>query len=161
METHGRPPRCPGWDYERAGAYFVTLTVRAWVPWFRVMASPREGLTIAGAIVQATWSALPEMFPRVRLDEMVIMPEHVHAVMILRDASGSPTPLGEVVRYWKGVTRTKIKVEQPEFRWRVGFYDRIIRSQRTLTVVRRYIQQNPANYKGPWAQLPAKPPSTS
>jgi REP element-mobilizing transposase RayT len=98
------------------------------------------------------------MFPRVRLDQMVIMPEHVHAVVILRDAPGPLTPLGEVVRYWKGVTRTRIMTEQPEFWWRVGFFDRIIRSQRVLTVVRRYIQQNPANYTGPWAQLPAKPP---
>jgi putative transposase len=112
-------------------------------------------------MVHETWLALPEMFPRVRLDQMVIMPEHVHAVLVLRDYSASPAPLGEVIRYWKGVTRTRLKVDHPEFRWRVGFYDRIIRSQRALTVVRRYIQQNPANYRGPWAELPAKPPNAS
>lgn len=100
------------------------------------------------------------MFPRVRLDQMVIMPEHVHAVVILRETQGPCVPLGEVVRYWKGVTRTRIKQSQSGFRWRVGFYDRIIRSQAALTLVRRYIQQNPANYTGPWAQLPAQPPNS-
>lgn len=159
METHGRGPRLKGWNYARSGVYFVTITARGWRPWFRERGRPEGKLTLAGAIVDETWSALPRMFPRVRLDQMIIMPEHVHAVVILRDAPGPPIPLGEVVRYWKGATRTKIKKSsQPEFQWHVGFYDRIIRSQRALTLVRRYIQHNPANYTGPWADLPAQPP---
>lgn len=160
METHGRPPRLKGWDYSRAGVYFVTLTVREWRPWFREVAQPEGPLTRAGSIVLDTWLSLPGKFPRVRLDQMLVMPEHVHAILILRDSPGPPDPLGEVVRYWKGVTRTKLKGECPEFRWRTGFYDRIIRSQGALTQVRRYILQNPANYKGPWAELPVKPPDS-
>ena len=158
METQGRPPRRPGWDYSKPGVYFVTLTVRGWHPWFREAGRPEGPLTAAGSVVEDTWLRLPSMFSRVQLDQIVIMPEHVHAVIILRETQGPSTPLGEVVRYWKGFTRTKVKAAHPEFGWRVGFYDRIVRSQAALTMVRRYIRQNPANYTGPWAELPAKPP---
>jgi REP element-mobilizing transposase RayT len=160
METHGRPPRRRGWDYGRAGVYFVTLVVKEWRPWFRVGADPYGPLTSAGALVEQIWSRLPSRFPRVALDLLVIMPEHIHGVIVLRQTSGPRTPLGEVVRYWKGAGRTSIKADHPAFHWKTGYYDRIVRSPRSLALVRRYIRQNPENYRGPWNTLPAEPRDT-
>lgn len=158
MGMHGRPPRRPGWDYSRAGVYFVTLVEREWRPWFRVGANPVGDLTEAGRVVEQIWMALPARFPRVQLDAMVVMPEHVHAIMVLRPTCSEAVPLGEVIRYWKGVARTTLKRAHPAFRWKTGFYDRIIRSKRALAAVRRYVRENPANYPGPWNTLPAEPP---
>lgn len=149
MDRHGRPPRLAGWDYSRSGVYFVTLSARDWHPWFRVGADPRGALTSAGAVIHHVWSRLPNQFSRVQLDEIVVMPEHVHAVIVLRSTSAPAVPLGEVVRYWKGVSRTTIKAEHPAFRWKTGFYDRIVRSTMALELVRGYIRRNPENYTGP------------
>jgi len=89
---------------------------------------------------------------------MVVMPEHIHGVLVLHKTNGPAVPLGEVVRYWKGASRTALKAEHPAFRWKMGFYDRIVRSHRALLAVRRYIDRNPSNYKGPWNTLRAEPP---
>ena len=78
------------------------------------------------------------------------MPDHVHAVIWLRDHLTDRAPLGEIIRGWKAHSRTRIKAVRPAFQWMTGFYDRIVHSQRALIAVRRYIQANPVNYKGPW-----------
>ena len=150
MDMHGRPPRRPGWDYRTPGAYFVTISVKGWVPCLRADGNPFLPLSECGMEVEEAWRALPFRHPRVGLDALVIMPDHVHAVLWLNKHSTDTVALGEVVRGWKGHARHGAKLFEPNFCWRTGFFDRIIRSQRALTAVRRYIAENPINYKGPW-----------
>jgi putative transposase len=155
METHGRPPRLRGWDYTKSGAYVVTISVRGWVPCLRADGDPFQPLSDHGLWVEDAWQELPHRHPRVGLDALVIMPDHVHAVIWLRDHAVDSVPLGEVVRGWKGHATTLIKPGLPSFHWKTGFFDRVIRSQHALYAVRRYIRENPLNYKGPWRSNPA------
>ena len=150
METHGRPPRCPGWDYRRPGPYFVTISVRGGIPCLREDGNPFLPLSEEGVWVEESWRQLPERHPRVGLDAMVIMPDHVHGILWLRAHPTNDAALGEIVRGCKGHARTLIKITRPSFQWRTGFYDRIIRSQRALVAVRKYIAENPVHYRGPW-----------
>src|SRR6478609_8117938 len=98
METHGRPPRLKGWDYARSGGYFVTFVVAGR---HAVLRDPTGQLTPVGRIVEGVWERLPSLYPRVTLDEMIVMPEHVHAVIWLTDRMAPRVTLGEVVRGWK------------------------------------------------------------
>jgi len=69
---HGRSIRLKGYDYRRAGAYFVTICTKN-----------RECILddpIVNAIVHDVWYALPSWFPTIALDEFVIMPNHIHFV---------------------------------------------------------------------------------
>lgn len=153
MDTHGRPPRLKGWDYGRAGAYFVTISVRGWVPCLRVDGNPFLPLSSEGMWVEDAWQEIPHRHPRARLDAAVIMPDHVHCIIWLSDHLTDAAPLGEIVRGWKAHSTTLIKSVRPEFKWKTGFFDRIIRSQRALVAVRRYISENPIHYKGPWKEV--------
>ena len=90
----GHPPRLAGWDYSRAGAYFVTFNVAGRLRCLSTVRGGRVQLSTAGEMVEQCWQELPRSFP-VRLDARVIMPDHVHAILILtpgteasRSASG-------------------------------------------------------------------------
>jgi len=57
-----------------------------------------------------------------------------------------PRSLSSIIRSYKArVTRTVRKIE-PEFSWQRNFYDVIIRNEKHLNNVRKYIQNNPTNY---------------
>jgi REP element-mobilizing transposase RayT len=87
----GHPPRLAGWDYSRPGAYFVTFTVAGRLRCLSTVRGGRVKLGTAGEIVEQCWQELPRSFP-VRLDARVIMPDHVHAILILTLPSETSRP---------------------------------------------------------------------
>lgn len=80
--------RLPGYDYAQAGGYFVTL-----ITWHRensLCAIQGEQVVLSGigTVAQAEWLRLEKRFPYLAVDEFVIMPNHVHGILILRSADG-------------------------------------------------------------------------
>ena len=160
----GHPPRLPGWDYANPGAYFVTVTVAGRTPTFRV-GGMSGALTSAGRIVEERWCAIPERFASVRPDVFVAMPDHVHGILWLGSeeerAQGAlmnqgptvtrPFPamadprvtLGKVVRAWKAECTRAIRRAVPAFRWQSRYYETVIRTDRALREMRRYVRDNP------------------
>lgn len=153
METHGRPPRLKGWDYSRAGGYFVTFVVAGRLELLRTAGGR---LSEAGEMVREVWGRLPALFARVELDEVAIMPDHVHAVLRLTYHPTDGAKLGQVVRAWKAASCRRIRMVIPSFQWQSHFYDRVISSHRGLTAVRAYIQENHRSL-GPGRDL-SRPP---
>ncbi len=178
---HRRSIRLKGYDYAQAGAYFVTIVTRERECWFKW---PRFH-----AIVEREWYNLPNRFPTVRLDEFVIMPNHVHFVIWLNppmeshaigmqpvgaqfncaqsgtqsdwapaDADANPIgrpftvdrerpTLGQLVRAFKAVITRRIRQAGGEgFAWQRNYYERIIRNERELHAIRRYIRDNPTRW---------------
>lgn len=72
---HRRSIRKKGFDYTRAGAYFVTVCTQYREP---LLNDP-----IVAGIATGVWLALPDWFPDVGLDEFVIMPTHAHFIVWL------------------------------------------------------------------------------
>jgi REP element-mobilizing transposase RayT len=139
METHGRPFRRKDWDYARSGVYFVTFVVARRRPLLR---DSRGKLTKAGQAVLGVWNRLPELNPRVALDSIVVMADHVHAMLLLRDHPADRAPLGTVIRRWKAASTRVIHEYLPGFKWQSHFHDWVVRDQSALNRVRRYIQEN-------------------
>ena len=128
QKQHRRSIRLPGYDYAQPGAYFVTM-----VAWQReclfgeITPTPLPGeptlrLNPYGRIVERAWSDLPKHYPQVQLGTFCIMPNHVHAVIILveltveagsrgvglRPASSPRRPLSEMVRAFKSYSAKRI-----------------------------------------------------
>ncbi|MBS1937867.1 MAG: hypothetical protein JSS84_08680, partial [Bacteroidetes bacterium] len=82
--------RLPGHDYTQ-GTYFVTLCSHGRMHLFGKIsgagAEARMELSAAGGIIDACWRAIPLHFPHVELDEMQIMPDHMHAILRLNPSS--------------------------------------------------------------------------
>ncbi len=80
---HRRSIRLPGYDYAQPGAYFVTICTHDGEPLFGDVIDGIMQLNRFGRIVQACWYDLPRHYPHVMLDAFVVMPNHVHMLIIL------------------------------------------------------------------------------
>ena len=85
FKHHRRSIRLPTYDYAQPGAYFVTMVARGRECLFGDIADGAVRLNDAGAMVESMWSALPGRFPRVRLDVFVVMPNHLHGIIVMTD----------------------------------------------------------------------------
>ncbi len=126
-------------------------------------------LSQVGKIAQKHWQEIPEHFDDVDIDEYVIMPNHVHGIIVInkprRDVacyvstnnddmhqtmsklSPKPGSLGTIIRSYKSsVTRWCHHFDDDLFRWQPRFYENIIRGEKSLNNVRQYIIHNPAKW---------------
>jgi REP element-mobilizing transposase RayT len=87
VTTHPRPKRkplrLPHYDYSESGAYFVTICVQGRRCILGRIVDETTQLSPAGRSVLETWHALPDHFPTVKLDQFVLMPNHVHGILWL------------------------------------------------------------------------------
>src|SRR5947209_17802189 len=92
-----RSLRLPRYDYRQPGAYFVTICVSFRQCLLGSMVNETVRLSEAGKHVAAAWTELPERFPGIDLDTWVVMPNHVHGIILLPEAQDNP-PLGAIIR---------------------------------------------------------------
>jgi REP element-mobilizing transposase RayT len=164
VRHHRRSIRLEGYDYSRAGLYFVTICVQDRLCTFGEIAADSVALNDAGRLVASIWEALPEHYPGVGTDAFVLMPNHLHGIVILEpDNAGllitprSVRPsftLSEIVNRFKTLTTKRYSdgvKEQgwPSFPgrlWQRGFFEHVIRNEKSLNDIRRYIDQNPSRW---------------
>ena len=118
-----------------------------------------------GSVVEDSWANLPDHYENVSLDAFILMPNHIHGVIIIEDEStvvgagfkpalasavdSRRHGLPEIVRAFKTFSARRIN----EMRaspgtpvWQRGFYDHVIRSESELDRVRTYIGDNPRKW---------------
>ena len=126
-----------------------------------------------GNIAEKRWKEIPEHYDNVDIDEYIVMPNHIHGIIIIRPgdkdtvvAVGTehcsvPTNknkksygknyglLSKVVKSFKNAVTKDIKNISPNanIRWQRSFYDHIIRNDEGLDEIRRYIQENPMRWE--------------
>ena len=164
-----RSIRLRGYDYTSPGAYFVTICVRDRACVLGKVVEGEMRLDSLGEIAVECWRAIPDHFPHVRLDAFVIMPNHVHGIIVIvgavRATHASPVPhaspqrnpprgprpgsLGAVVGSFKSATTKRINqirgAPGTPF-WQRNYYEHVIRDQAGLDRIRRYIQANPRRW---------------
>ncbi len=162
---HRRSIRLHTWDYANSGAYFVTLVAHGRAALFGDVVDGDIRLNALGEIAQACWVEITMHFAQVELDAFVVMPNHVHGVLvILNDAStdvgatdsvaptrpNGPLPgsLGAIIGQYKSVVTKRIRQlpHAPIHIWQRSYYERIIRNEREWQAVRDYIAMNPAQW---------------
>jgi len=87
-----RPIRLPAFDYTSPGAYFVTICTHRHQCLFGDIEDGTMRLNPFGQIVRETWDLLPRHYPHVELDSFVVMPNHVHAIIVIVGAGFEPAP---------------------------------------------------------------------
>jgi putative transposase len=87
-EHQRRSIRLAGYDYGQAGAYFVTICTEGHWRLFGRVAGDAMEWNDAGLAVERCWQEIPAHFPQVALDEFVVMPNHVHGILVIADATG-------------------------------------------------------------------------
>ncbi len=152
---------------------YVSICTQDRVCLFGDVAGETVYLNEAGQMADALWADLPMRFPGVELDIFVVMPNHIHGIVVLPDRSGvgaplvgareigqlwaaraSPTRLGDLigafkspftVRYIQGVKKGQL----PRFDrrvWQRNYHEHVIRDEADLSRIRAYIDQNPLQW---------------
>ena len=77
-----RPRRLREYDYSQDGAYALTICTDWRKPLFGQVTDGRMALNAAGRAVEGVWNELPVHYPHVELDVFVVMPDHVHGIVV-------------------------------------------------------------------------------
>ena len=83
--------RLRGYDYSTPGAYFITACTHNRLLLFGRVVSGKMAANHLGAAVEDCWAKLPDHYDNVALDAFILMPNHVHGVIIIQD---DPTGVG-------------------------------------------------------------------
>ena len=172
---HRRSVRLQGYDYSQDGIYFITICainrecifgeidnnipVGAGLAPARIKGRPQGSplhapahieLTEIGQIIDTHWRNIPNQYNNIQIDEYVIMPNHIHGILIKR----ATVTLGRVVGsfkskcaidYLKYIRRNNLNKSAKI--WQRSFYDHIIRNERSLYKICKYIINNPLTWQ--------------
>ena len=155
-----KPTRLKNHDYSTVGAYFVTICVqdRKTILSDIIMtvgeglAPPEYKIVLSsyGEIVEKELLKITERYECVTVEEYVIMPDHIHAIVILHRRAGgaSPSPtISDIICTFKSLTTRICKQNFGEIKmFQRGYYDHIIRDREDYETRRRYIYENPIKW---------------
>lgn len=171
---HRRSIRLQGYDYSKEGAYFVTVVAYRRECLFGEVVDGEMVLNDFGRVVEKWWHQIPVHFSNVETWTFVIMPNHIHGIIVITDAgrgavsapdnenkiehkgemtsplrARKPT-LGQIVAYFKYQSTKEMNgLDNPgtitKF-WQRNYYDRVIRDEREMDRVHRYIESNPSRW---------------
>jgi REP element-mobilizing transposase RayT len=143
------------YDYSQPGEYFVTICTKDHECIFGSIVNGAMDLSERGRIVKGCWKGIPEHFPNVELDSFIIMPNHVHGIIVInemdicsRGEATSPlrkSKLRNIAAYFKYQSTKLINESQgtPGAKvWQRNYYDRIIHNEKELQKIRNYIANN-------------------
>jgi REP element-mobilizing transposase RayT len=151
QKHHRRSIRLPRYDYSQSGAYYITIVAWEREHLFGEVVNAGMKLNRFGQIVQYAWYDLPKHYPHVELNAFCIMPNHVHAIIVLTDRIVTKRhPLSEVVRAFKSFSARRInslRKTQGIPVWQRNYYEHVIRDEKDLQAKRDYILSNPLNWE--------------
>ena len=144
--------RLKGFDYGQPGAYFVTIVTQDRFCMFGNIVEEKMLPNAAGVMIQMVWESLSQRYVHIALDAFVLMPNHVHGIIVIdrpvgvplvgtQNGTGSSTPdaglrattrvaptIGDIVGAYKSITTVE--------------YTRGVRSREWRPFRRRLWQRN-------------------
>ncbi len=151
--------------YRYPGVYFITIITHLRKPLLCRRVGTSVSLSVLGEVVARCWEEIPMRFPHVRVDSFVIMPDHIHGILILHSPVSSPIRIHEsgpglpkgppglepgslaaIVGSFKSTVSRGINRMRgtPGARvWQRNFHEHVLPDRGSVRRVRRYIRMNP------------------
>jgi putative transposase len=145
-----KSPRLQDYDYSQSGAYFVTICTHQRSQLFGTIENGEMTLNAKGEIAAECWQAIPKHYPDVDLDVYVVMPNHVHGIVIIQgENTVFKTVLGRVINAYRGAVTAKIRklTKSKVIVWQGRYHDHIIRNEAGLNHIRNYVHHNPESWE--------------
>lgn len=138
-----KSPRIPDFDYSSAHYYFITICTQGKQCIFYTSGK----LNVFGTIAEQCFREISSHFPGVHLDKWVVMPNHVHGIVVMDQ--NCQHSLSTVVGLYKSSVFKKLHNINLELQvWQRSFHDHIIRNQKSYERIWNYIENNPARWFG-------------
>ena len=166
--------RLPNWDYSANGSYFVTFVTANRKAYFGKIISDEMHLNPFGQIALTQWKKSFDIRQELFCDEFIIMPNHIHAILIINQpeinqeiveeeknygvAKRMPKSISSFMAGYKSTVLNAIddyidenKIDYPKFNrqnplWQSNYHDRVIRNEKEFYQIKNYIQNNPNNW---------------
>ena len=141
--------RLSGDLYHLPGAYFITICVhnKTNLFWSRAKLSDQQqaGLTALGGIVEEQMHlTIAGYAPMVSLEKYVIMPNHVHMLISLKQCPEHRCP---DIRYVVRLYKRNVSLRSGSTIWQKGFHDHIVRNEEEYRMIWKYIDENPMRWE--------------
>jgi putative transposase len=161
--------RAGWWDYSWAGAYFITICTQDRIHYFGKIVRQRMILSPTGVLADVFWNEIPKHFRNVELGAFVIMPNHMHGILIIKppclpENPNHQTPstapnigakrfqnpgknsISSIVGSYKSAVTRHANRLGFEFGWQSRFHDHIIRNDAEYQRINDYIETNPIKW---------------
>ncbi len=161
--------RLPYWDYSNNGAYFVTICTKDKYHFFGEIKQEKMVYTPVGGIAHVLWSELTHRKSNVELGEFIIMPNHMHGILILNNTvetlhatspqnatsiphnkmsqiSPKKHSISEIIRSYKSAVTKYANRLNLDFAWQSRFHEHIIRNDESFNTISEYIINNPLKW---------------
>lgn len=155
--------RLKEWNYSNPWWYYITISTKNHYHFFGTVVSGEMNLNKFGKVAEKNWNEIPKHYENVEIDYYVVMSNHIHGIIIIngsRDVacnvstnkysqiSPKKNSLSAIIRSYKSAVK-KFAHENGllDFAWQERFYDRIIRNEKELFNIRKYIEQNPIKWE--------------
>ena len=155
--------RMQSWDYSKNAAYHVTICTQNKIHLFGNVVDEKMNLNETGFLAEKYWCEIPEHFSFVKLDEFVIMPNHVHGIIIIdkpnrdkavpclygndRFQNQGKESLSSIVGSFKSIVTKYARKIDLQFAWQPRFYEHIIRDRQDYLNTIDYIRDNPKKWQ--------------
>jgi len=162
--------RLSSWDYSTPWWYFITINTKNHHEFFGTIKKETMILNALGRICRNEWLKTKDLRRNIELDYYVIMPNHLHGIIILNEEdtcqrkdvernvstatnfysmiSPKLNSLSAIIRSFKSAVTNQVhKSGFYSFAWQSRFYDRIIRNENELFYIRKYIIENPLRWE--------------
>ena len=152
-----KPTRLKNHDYSQAGYYFVTVCTYNRIELFGKIEVDQMVLNQFGNIAQNAWLDLPNHHKNIKLDEYIVMPNHIHGIIKTIHVGNGPARsvnineindnLSIIIGSYKSaVTKQINRINPNPFKWQKSFHDHIIRDDYSIYKIREYIINNHATW---------------
>ena len=144
-----RHPRLKHYDYSTPNYYFVTICTKD----KKCLFGEAGQLNPLGQIARDRLLELSMHFPDISVDKYVVMPNHVHAIVILHQQN---VQLTTVIGQYKAAVTKQARFLFPGIDiWQTSFHDHVIRNQVSYEKIWLYIEGNPAKWEEDCFYIPA------
>lgn len=151
-----KPNRLSNYDYSLNGAYFITICTQNRAQILseivgRGLAPAECKLSEYGKIAEMQLLNLGKKYDGVKIDKYVIMPNHIHAIISINDATAGASPrptLSDMICTFKSLTTRLCNMNRQGNKiFQTSFYDHVIRSEQDYREIWDYIDNNPAKWR--------------
>jgi len=135
------------YDYRTPGAYFFTVCTSRRECVLGDIDADGMHLNNVGNIVLSVWNGLPEHYPSAVFDSFIIMPNHLHGIVLLQDKAHSLSDIVGALKSFSSRRYNEIFPPPDKPLWQRAYYEHVIRNDDDLTETREYILNNPLNWE--------------
>lgn len=168
--------RLQHWDYTSQGAYFITICTKDRMYYFGDIENGKMNYSPIGAIANVLWYEIKNRTKNVELGAFVVMPNHIHGILILNgyddngvnvndnvnvetvratslpqnEKMGNISPksrsVSTIIRSYKSAVTKHANRLGLDFSWQPRFHDHIIRNDKSFNTITEYILNNPLTW---------------